>query len=70
MLEKGKKSWLTHDTKTFSELVVLSEKGRGLWSQLSTVEKTTLFDAIGYSEKATVDTIESEKYVGGYQRVF
>nr|XP_018900199.1 PREDICTED: vacuolar protein sorting-associated protein 13A-like isoform X1 [Bemisia tabaci] len=63
VLEKGKKSWLTHDTKTFSELVVLSEKGRGLWSQLSTVEKTTLFDAIGYSEKATVDTIESEKYV-------
>ncbi|XP_014251025.1 vacuolar protein sorting-associated protein 13A-like isoform X2 [Cimex lectularius] len=41
-------------SKTYKELDVVADKGRGIWAQLSPCEKNQVFDAIGYCQEYIV----------------
>lgn len=52
--------------ETHTELRVMADKGRGVWSQLSVSEKTKLFDAIGYVEQTPVSLEKPKQYIGKF----
>lgn len=50
--------------ETCTELRVMAEKGRGLWSQLTASEKSKLYDAIGYLEDVPSRPEKPKQYIG------
>lgn len=52
--------------ETRSELRVMADKGRGIWAQLSSSEKSKLYDVIGYVEEAPSRPEKPKQYIGKY----
>lgn len=53
-----------------TELRVMADKGRGLWSQLTTSEKSKLYDAIGYLEDIPSRPEKPKQYTGSVMLFF
>ncbi|KAG8309677.1 hypothetical protein J6590_078973 [Homalodisca vitripennis] len=51
------------DGESRTELRVMADKGRGIWSQLSASEKNKLFDAIGYVEEVPCRPEKPKQYI-------
>lgn len=58
--------WWIHgvEGEKHTELKVITDKGRGIWTQLTSSEKTKLYEAIGYVDGAPIRPDKPKQYIG------